>query len=129
MVLQSVDWTRVHPDAVADMLQVLVAEGVNLPTWLASSLVVAGHVLPPLQQDQLGGPLRALNAINGLVSNNGQLSTDGSWPSLDQLIVEEDLEPSLLLATARQLKALDQGALAAGWGSRIGFVHLRCCER
>ena len=120
VVLQSVDWTRVHPDAVADMLQVLVAEGVNLPAWLARSLVVAGHVLPPLQQDQLGGPLRALNAINGLASNNGQLSsTDGSRPSLDQLIVDEDLEPSLLLATARQLKALDQGALAA----RLGLAH------
>jgi FkbH-like protein len=120
VLLQSVDWTRIQPDAVADMLQALDAQGVNLPTWLARSLVVAGHVLPPLQQDQLDGPLRALNAINGAAGNKDQLgSTDGSAPSIDQLIVDEDLEPSVLAAAVRRLKTLDQGALAA----RLALAH------
>jgi FkbH-like protein len=122
VLLQSLDWTQIHPDAVAEMLQGLGAEGVNLPTWLAKSLLVAGHVLPPAQQERLDGPLRALNAINGLASNNGQLSsTDGSGPSIDQLIVDEELEPSMLAAAARRLKTLNQGALAA----RLALAHWR----
>ena len=70
VLLQAVDWRAVDPTKVERLLDVLSAESIRLPGWLAKALVVGGHALPAMYQAGLDAQLNALNGLNNLEAAN-----------------------------------------------------------
>ena len=119
-LLQGVDWSRVRPDKVADMLTRLAADGVRAPMWLLKSLLVAGHSLPISENPALDPSLHALNSLNSLLRRGG-VSENGMDALVEDLIARENIDPEIVVAGVRQLAALQMGSLAA----RLALSHWR----
>ncbi|MEJ2116984.1 MAG: hypothetical protein P8Y36_03400 [Alphaproteobacteria bacterium] len=120
MFLQTVDWAKVAPERVANMLGRLDDEGVKLPPWLAKALLIGGHVLGAARTDRLEPALRALNAINRVKDDALTASVaDAAEAAANDLAHYTDADPDVVVSAVKVLAAAGKGALA----EKLALAH------
>ncbi|MEJ2125896.1 MAG: hypothetical protein P8Y47_14200, partial [Alphaproteobacteria bacterium] len=120
MFLQTVDWAKVAPERVANMLGRLDDEGVKLPPWLAKALLIGGNVLGAARTDRLEPALRALNAINRVKDDALTASVaDAAEAAANDLAHYTDADPDVVVSAVKVLAAAGKGALA----EKLALAH------
>jgi hypothetical protein len=100
LLLPAVDWSRIDPGVVAELLAEMVRRRQPFPRQLVNLLLLAGHVLPadaPLTPDQ-----SVLNALNGSLPGAGAPASD-----LSRLGEAPDLDPDMARAIVARLVQLE----------------------
>lgn len=121
-LLQAIDWRKVDPHKVADMLRRLEAESIRPPNWLTKSLLNAGHCLPDTMQGLLDAPLSALNGLNRLARRGLEASAeDGIVHWVEDLAARDDLDIDVIEVGVRRLVSLDRKPDAV----RLALAHWR----
>lgn len=117
LILPSIDWRHVPAAKVATMLRTLERNNVACPRWLATALLMAGHIV---EGQNLSTHLNLLQRINQIGGNAASAEDIGAL--IEPLIEDETVEVEIVNAVVKRLTEIG----AASHASRLALAH---CHR
>lgn len=127
VLLQGIEWARVAPARVGAMLHDFSMRDIRVPSWLARSLVLGGHVLPAELAGRLSPELQTLGRVNEF---NGSTEERRKFAAVHRSICQlDERDAEIVAAIVKRLQSLGWAEEAAelalsSWDSAPRLLNL-----
>lgn len=127
VLLQGIEWARVAPARVGAMLHDFSMRDIRVPSWLARSLLLGGHVLPAELAGRLSPELQTLGRVNEF---NGSTEERRKFAAVHRSICQlDERDAEIVAAIVKRLQSLGWAEEAAelalsSWDSAPRLLNL-----